>query len=193
MLPIQESMSANARAVAMAERLGDKLRVVRNGAGHASRLALVGQITPALDLLEDHWQRAHRLNDLWTASQVMLGVQAILHRELSDPAEMLRWIERELAAGRLNRARNHFIFWRAVEALQWLELGEIGRASRILVGRRPRLLVRLLPGAAAVPPRRLAGSDSARGARARGFSRARRSLELDVSCADAGDHEPHPG
>jgi hypothetical protein len=63
MLPIQESMSANARAVAMAERLGDKLRVVRNGAWHASRLALVGQITPALDLLEDHWQQAHRLND----------------------------------------------------------------------------------------------------------------------------------
>jgi hypothetical protein len=62
----------------------------------------------------------------------MLGVLAILHRELSDPAEMLRWIERELAAGRLNRARNHFIFWRAVEALQWLELGEISRASQIL-------------------------------------------------------------
>jgi tetratricopeptide (TPR) repeat protein len=45
---------------------------------------------------------------------------------------MLRWIERELAAGRLTRAPNQLRFWRSVEALQWLELGDINRASETL-------------------------------------------------------------
>ena len=56
----------------------------------------------------------------------------ILYRELQDPADMLRWIERELVAGRVSRARNQLLFWRAEEALQWLELGDIGRAREIL-------------------------------------------------------------
>jgi tetratricopeptide (TPR) repeat protein len=132
MVPIQESLSASTRATAIAERLGDELRVIRIGATHALLLGELGQIKSALDLLEEHWQRAHRLNDLWTASQVMLAVLMILHRALQNPAEMLHWIERELLAGRMQRARNHILFWRALEAVQWSELGEVGHARKIL-------------------------------------------------------------
>jgi DNA-binding transcriptional regulator YiaG/tetratricopeptide (TPR) repeat protein len=132
MVPIQESLSASTRAIAIAERLGDELRVIRIGATRALFLAQLGQIKTALDLLEELWQRAHRLNDLSTASQVMLAVLMIMHRLLQNPADMLRWIERELLADRMQRARNHILFWRALEALQWSELGEVGRARTIL-------------------------------------------------------------
>jgi tetratricopeptide (TPR) repeat protein/transcriptional regulator with XRE-family HTH domain len=132
MLPIGESLAANTRALAIAERLGDQLRVVRIGARQGLQLAQVGQVTAALDLLDDRWQRAHRHNDLRAAHQIMLAAMEILYRELQDPADMLRWIERELVAGRVNRARNPLLFWQALQALQWLELGDLGRAREIL-------------------------------------------------------------
>jgi tetratricopeptide (TPR) repeat protein len=132
MLPIYESLAANARAIAIAERLGDELRVITFSAGRGLRLAQLGQITAGLDLLEDCWQRAHRLNDQRAAHHMLLAAQEVLSRSLQDPADMLRWIDRELVAGRVNRARNQLLYWRSIEALQWLELGEIGRAREVL-------------------------------------------------------------
>jgi hypothetical protein len=44
---------------------------VDSRSGHALELAQLGQITPALELLEDYWQRAHRLDDLPAAHQTM--------------------------------------------------------------------------------------------------------------------------